>query len=648
MNANAARTPFAITAAGSTTRRRTPAVATLVLLLFLSWQATAREPLDIVVTGLSGDPLSNVQASLSIEQRRLDDGLTADIVRSLHAGAEREIRRALEPFGYYRPEIKTELRPPDQPGQAWEARYTIDPGPAVPIGEVLVRFSGAGAVDTTLEDLADQFMPHTGSALEHTGYESAKRALLGQVKDLGYLDADYTEHRVEVDMVSYTANIVLAIATGPRYVFGPIMFEQDIFAPEYLARYLTLQPGEPFSRARLASQRRALSKSGHFQEVAIEPGEPGDTQPPAIPLHIRLVPFKPNRYRGRVGWGTDTEFGVQTDWTRRYVGKYGHHFTLGGAAVQDRDRLAGDFSYMIPLDPLSGHSLELAARHESKDLTFEDVELDEGGETRIETNLGSVFWHQPRRNLGSFELRGKGGLSLVGETYDVFEVLFGNLPGNAQQAIINAIGSQAYDTLAPDFEAVVASIRLSARRANDPLYIRRGDYINLELLGSNENLGSNISFWQLRMNTWNIWPTGDHGRFLLRSAVGYSDARNRTVLGVNFNQMPEYYEFRAGGARSIRGYGFEELFPKDGLTGGKHQLIGSMEYEHEIIPDWSAAVFLDGGNTFNDFDDIDAKLGTGFGIRWRSPVGLARIDVGFPLDDGEDSFNVYITVGPEF
>ena len=107
MNANAARTPFAITAAGSTTRRRTPAVATLVLLLFLSWQATAREPLDIVVTGLSGDPLSNVQASLSIEQRRLDEGLTADIMRSLHSGAEREIRRALEPFGYYRPEIKT-------------------------------------------------------------------------------------------------------------------------------------------------------------------------------------------------------------------------------------------------------------------------------------------------------------------------------------------------------------------------------------------------------------------------------------------------------------------------------------------------------------------------------------------------------------
>src|SRR5210317_1050169 len=179
MNANAARTSLEVKARGLT-HSRTSAVAMLVL-LFLSWPAGAREPLSLVVTGLSGDALSNVQASLSLEQRRLDDGLSADLIRELHAAAEREIRRALEPFGYYRPTIKTELRPPDKPGEDWEATYTIDPGQAVPIGEVVVLFTGAGAVDATLEDLPDQFMPHTGSALEHAGYESAKRKLLNQV-----------------------------------------------------------------------------------------------------------------------------------------------------------------------------------------------------------------------------------------------------------------------------------------------------------------------------------------------------------------------------------------------------------------------------------------------------------------------------------
>ena len=230
----------------------------------------------------------------------------------------------------------------------------------------------------------------------------------------------------------------------------------------------------------------------------------------------------------------------------------------------------------------------------------------------------------------------------------MFEVLFGNFPSNSQDAIIENIGREAYDTLAPDFEALIPGLQLNLRRADDPLYIRRGDYYNLELLGTEESFGSNLSFWQARFNTWNIFPVGDRHRLLLRSAWGYTDAESKTALGINFNQMPEYFEFRAGGARSVRGYGFEELFAADTITGGKHMAVASVEYEHEFISNFSGAVFLDAGNAFNDFDDIDEKLGAGFGLRWRSPVGLARIDVGFPLDDAEDSFQIYITVGPEF
>ena len=167
-------------------------------------------------------------------------------------------------------------------------------------------------------------------------------------------------------------------------------------------------------------------------------------------------------------------------------------------------------------------------------------------------------------------------------------------------------------------------------------------------MGTDQSFGSNIDFWQLRLSSWNIWPVAERGRFLLRSNLGYTDAETRRVLGVNFNQMPEYYEFRAGGGRSIRGYGFETLFPDDALTGGKHIAVASVEYEHEFIPDWSVAAFVDAGNAFNDLDDFEEKLGAGIGLRWRSPVGLARIDLGFPLDDAEDAFQIYITVGPEF
>jgi translocation and assembly module TamA len=622
--------------------------ASLLLACILQWVPVpgVADTVTVVVEGLSGEALSNAQASLSIQQRSGDETLDAGAIANLHQRAPGEIRRALQPFGYYQSTVSGELVAPGPGESAWLASYRVQAGEKVPVSFLDIQLEGLEA--TEQQALAATLTLTTGVPLDHRQYEGDKQRLLRQVKDLGYLDAAYTLSRVEVDLDDYRASIALHIAAGPRYVIGPITFEHGRFAPEYLAKYLVLEQGQPFTRGLVSRQRAALSKSGHFQEVNIEQGDALPGEPPAIPLHILLKPYKPNRYRGRLSWGSDTDLGIGADWTRRYLGGHGHQFTLGGTAVQDRDRLAADASYVIPVAPASGQLLELGARHESKDLTFEDVGLDEGGDTRIATNLVSAYWHLPERVWGEFEWERRLGISLVNEDYDMFEVLFGNLPNFAQDIIIDTIGRKAYNTLSPDFEAIVPSLRLVLRRADDPLYIRRGEFYKLELLGSDEALGSNISFWQAQFNSWNIWSLGDSGRLLLRSSLGYTDAKSSSVLGGNFNQLPEYYEFRAGGARSIRGYGFEELLPADAVTGGKHQAVASIEYEHEIIPDWSAAVFLDGGNAFNDFDDIDEKFGTGFGVRWRSPVGVARIDVGFPLDDDHDGFEVYITVGPEF
>lgn len=623
-------------------------MAVMVLAItLLSGSTLACESLDVVISGISGELLTNVQASLTIERCSSNEDLDAMAIRDSHERADKEIHRALEPFGYYRPDIAMALVEPDG-GGPWQASYTINAGPQIPLALIDVQLSGPGASDSELATLSNRLPLRDEPGLDHRRYEATRNSLLQQIRERGYLDANYTAHSVVVDLSTYSASVSLHIDTGPRFVFGTITLQQQRFAPEYLQRYLTLQPGETFSQTRLSRQRAALSKSGHFQEVTVELGEPVESDKPAIPINIHLTPYKNNRYRGRLGWGTDTGFGMQADWTRRQIGKHGHRFTLGGTVVEDRNRLASDLSYIIPQDPLSGSYFEIGARHESKDLTYGDVDLDEGGETRISTNLATLTWHTPIWEWQGFDIQSVAGMSLVNETYDVFEVLFGNLPGGVQDDLIGLIGDEAYDTLAPDFEAIAPGLALTLRRADNPLFIRRGDYLNLQFLVADESLGSNISFWQARLNTWNIWPVGDSGRLLLRSALGYSDAKSSSVLGINFNQLPEYYEFRAGGARSVRGYAFESLFASDTITGGKHQVVASVEYEHEIIPDWSAAIFLDGGNAFNDFDEINEKLGAGIGVRWRSPVGLARIDLGFPLDDASESFQVYITVGPEF
>jgi outer membrane protein insertion porin family len=54
-----------------------------------------------------------------------------------------------------------------------------------------------------------------------------------------------------------------------------------------------------------------------------------------------------------------------------------------------------------------------------------------------------------------------------------------------------------------------------------------------------------------------------------------------------------------------------------------------------VWKDFGAAFFLDGGNVFDratEFDFGELRGSAGFGLRYRSPIGPIRFDVGFKLD----------------
>jgi translocation and assembly module TamA len=57
---------------------------------------------------------------------------------------------------------------------------------------------------------------------------------------------------------------------------------------------------------------------------------------------------------------------------------------------------------------------------------------------------------------------------------------------------------------------------------------------------------------------------------------------------------------------------------------------------------------VDIGNAFQDFDDMNLETSVGGGVRWYSPLGPIRLDLGVPLDsDAPDSVRIHITLGPD-
>ena len=66
-------------------------------------------PLRVEVEGVGRDLERNIRSVLSLE-REDEDELNEERIRRLHADAPAEIEEALQPFGYYKPLVRSQLR----------------------------------------------------------------------------------------------------------------------------------------------------------------------------------------------------------------------------------------------------------------------------------------------------------------------------------------------------------------------------------------------------------------------------------------------------------------------------------------------------------------------------------------------------------
>jgi len=168
---------------------------------------------------------------------------------------------------------------------------------------------------------------------------------------------------------------------------------------------------------------------------------------------------------------------------------------------------------------------------------------------------------------------------------------------------------------------------------------------------SNKAWGSDRNFGQVYLSSrWNVMA-GKNWKFLLRGEVGYSEAKVNEVTAVieeklinlSVTQLPNIYRFKAGGSNSVRGYGFERL--SNNNIGSNNIVTASVEVERKILDNWSLAAFVDVGNAFNEWDEMDLKKGIGIGIRWYTIAGAVRIDLAQGLDLPDKPWRIHFTIG---
>jgi outer membrane protein insertion porin family len=131
-------------------------------------------------------------------------------------------------------------------------------------------------------------------------------------------------------------------------------------------------------------------------------------------------------------------------------------------------------------------------------------------------------------------------------------------------------------------------------------------------------------------------------------------------LGLGRGRMPIHERFFAGGSNSFRGERFDELGPKDPHSlkpvGGRALFLMNLELTFPLFSsfrDLFAALFYDTGNVFAKRRQMSLSAfqdAVGVGLRYRTPLGPIRLELGWNLNapEGEKKVLAFITIGNVF
>lgn len=553
-------------------------------------------PLVIKIEGVSKEQERNIRSMLSLESLQDKEVASASRLRYLNSKAEEEIRKALQPFGLYRPDIISTLT---EGQKNWLAEFKIASGPLLQINSLDLQLYGGALQDDAFQTVLLNSPLRSGAAFIHSDYEDLKTRLRSLAAERGYYKAGFTEHRVEVDLLKYQANVTLHYDSGPRYKIGEIIFTESPLSDDFLMRYTPFKPGDPVQSSKLIELQGALVDSDYFQRVEVRPLWDQVTAT-EVPIEVTVDAHNRTKYRAGFGYGTDTGARATIGMTRRWVNKQGHQFNTQLRTSEIQTNLAAE--YAIP-------GFRPQQDRYAVNLSFNEELTD-----NVETS---------NRYLGASWQKQNGRWQQVAAL------------GFQQEEF--TIGDETTQST-----FLIPRISLSTVSTKDRLNVKNGYRLTLQALGGSDLLLSDTNFIQLRLAAKAVHSFNPKLRLLGRAEMG-------ATLVDDFDKLPVSQRFFAGGDNSVRGYEYQSLSPKDENgdgTGGQNMLVGSVELDYRLKGNWGVAAFVDAGNAFQDAD-IDAKIGIGVGLRWFSPIGPVRIDLAVPQNGDQNDIRLHLNLGPD-
>ncbi|MEZ8239539.1 autotransporter assembly complex family protein [Vibrio splendidus] len=507
----------------------------------------------------------------------------------------KRIENALNPYGYYHPQLDIELNDPDN------ITLNIDSGSVMRIAGSDVKVSGKASKDDEFIKILNQSKLDSGLPLSHLEYDKTKQAIFSLAKRKGYFDGKFIESRIEVIPSDNIANIHLHFCSGPRYKFGSVSVPHNGLEPIRIERIPTFKQGDDFDTIKLGQLQSDLSDTLWFRSVVVHSEFNHLDNSLEVPIEIIAEPSSRDIVQVGGGYSTDLGFRASLNWLKPWYNRRGHSFETQTYLSEQEQSL--QLGYKIPTEKVTTDYFGIQFESKridhrdtksfSNDLKFERYwQLDSDWQSTIYVK----YLHEQYRQASEEE---------------------------QSQLFLPGISFSQVD------------------RKNDQLELNHRHIYSIEY--SDPSLFSDSRLLRLEGNSVVSWDISDEQKLHFRSNVGINIAKS-------LSDVPSSLRYFAGGDGNLRGYGYESISPRDEngeLTGARYMLTAGIEYQHQVYRSIWLGAFLDVGDAFDQ--QADWKRGTGVSLIWNSQLMPVKLDFAYGLDAPEgDEFRIHFSLGTQF
>jgi len=486
------------------------------------------------------------------------------------------------------------------------------------VGEI--RFSGESGIPE--ETLRKTVKLARGDLFNRETLMSDLLALTTLVNDEGYAQA-LVSPGVEKRKEYPVADVTYRFERGTKFRFGKVEISGNTKTLDRVVRYnLDVSDGRTYTATGLKTSKENLTRTSYFKDVKISTAP--STVPGEIDAKVEVQEGPTGTLSGGLGYSSlDKIFGVVQlsennlfgrGWKGSVNSQFGARRTTYSIDFRDPHFLDSDFSLL-----LSAYNTRIR---------YSDFERKTVG-GRV--GLGYNF---TRFTNASITLR-----------EDATRIL--QVQNAASQVLLDEFAKGLQHTRSVTF----ALNRNTTDKFIDP---SRGSVQSGSVEYAGGPLGGDSQFVKYFLNAKAFYPVTATSVFSWNAVWGH------VVPTVGGEEVPIFERFFLGGPYSVRGFHSRDLSPKDPNTGekigGNKELIGNLEYLFPLVQEiaFKGVLFFDVGNTWAQgqwpWTGDQLRYAAGVGVRWYSPMGPLRFEMGWNLKPGtsESKRVMEFTIGTAF